>query len=308
MAASVAIVLSTWNGARFLAAQLDSLLVQTHTDWRLVWRDDGSSDRSAAIVRAFAARAGAGRCIEAKIGTERLGAAASFMALLRAAQSEVPDAAAYAFADQDDLWLPDKLSRGLAGLAPHGGHPALYCARQVLVDAELGHLGLSPPFKGPRGFPAALAQNIATGCTVMLNPPAAALVAQSEMPAGSHHDWWGYLVVSAAGGAIVADSVPVVLYRQHGANAVGAPASRGRRAKAALARGPRRFMALLRAHVAALQAQPHLLSRAAADDLARIEAALNDGMLRRLACLRLRGLRRQTWLEDALFRLWFIMG
>ncbi len=308
MAATVAISLSIWNGARFLAAQLDSLLVQTHADWRLVWRDDGSSDRSAAIVRSFAARAGAGRCIEAKITPDRLGAAASFMALLRAALHHVPEAAAYAFADQDDLWLPDKLARGLAGLAPHAGRPALYCARQVLVDAELGHLGLSPPLAGPRGFPTALAQNIATGCTVMLNPEAAALVAASDIPRGSLHDWWAYLVVSAAGGAVVTDDVPVVLYRQHGANAVGAPASRTRRAGAALAHGPRRFMALLRAHVAALQAQPHLLSPAAAADLARIDEALHGGVLRRLACLRLPGLRRQTRAEDALFRLWFLLG
>ena len=113
----------------------------------------------------------------------------------------------------------------------------------------------------------------------MLNPEAAALVAGSDMPEGSLHDWWAYLVVSAAGGAMVTDDVPVVLYRQHGANAIGAPASRVRRAGAALARGPRAFMALLRAHVAALLAQPHLLSPAAAADLARIDTALRGGLL-----------------------------
>ncbi|HEX4262653.1 MAG TPA: glycosyltransferase [Acetobacteraceae bacterium] len=305
----VAILLSTLNGARHLAAQLDSLLAQTHADWRLVWRDDGSSDRSAAILRGFADRAGAGRCIEADAAAgERLGAGASFLLLLRAARAALPSACAFAFADQDDIWLPDKLARGLADIAPHAGQPALYCARQVLVDAELAHLGLSQPLDGPRGFPAALTQNIATGCTVMLNPPAATLIAASAMPAGSLHDWWSYLVVSAAGGAIVADEVPVVLYRQHAANAVGAPVSRVRRAAAALRRGPRRFMALLRAHVAALRARPELLSPAAAADLARIDAALRGGVLRRLACLRMPGLRRQTWWEDVVFRVWFVLG
>ena len=89
------------------------------------------------------------------------------------------------------------------------------------------------------GFPAALTQNVATGCTVMLNRPAARLVAASRPSTGTLHDWWAYLLVTAAGGRLVQDEEPVVLYRQHAQNLVGAPASMVSRAIAALRRGGR---------------------------------------------------------------------
>lgn len=307
MAATVAILLSTWNGERFLAAQLDSLLTQSHQAWQLYWRDDGSTDRTRAIARAFGLGAGAGRFHEVAAGG-RLGAAQSFFAVLRTALQAEPEAAAFAFADQDDVWLPDKLARGLAALTEAGPEPALYCARQVLVDANMAHIGLSPLLTVPPGFPTALAQNVATGCTLMLNPAAARLVAGSEVPDGSMHDWWCYLVITAAGGRVIADDEPVVLYRQHPRNAIGAPLSRVTRAKAAVRRGPGAFMTLFRSHVAALRAQPRLLSPRARAQLDELEAALRGGPLRRLHALRLPGLRRQTASETMLFRLWFLLG
>ncbi|HTW27566.1 MAG TPA: glycosyltransferase family 2 protein [Acetobacteraceae bacterium] len=305
----VAVLLSTWNGGRFLPAQLDSLMGQTHADWRLVWRDDGSTDDTVGLIRDFACRMPAGRFIEAEAPGLRRGVTASFLFLLRDAIRTVPGAAAYAFADQDDVWLPEKVARGAAALAAvEGGMPALYCARQVLVDQDLARIGESGPLRDPPGFPAALTQNIATGCTVMLNQAAARLVAASEPPAMTLHDWWSYLMVAAAGGRLIADDAAVVLYRQHGGNAVGAPPSMPQRAAAALRRGPALFMSVFRGHVAALRAQPHLLSPQAARDVARIEGALRRGVLPRLACLATQGLRRQTWPETMLFRLWFVIG
>jgi hypothetical protein len=101
----------------------------------------------------------------------------------------------------------------------------------------------------------------------------------------------------------------VVLYRQHGDNLVGAAPSLPRRAVAALRRGPRVFMTVFRAQVAALAAQPHLLAPAARTELAAISAALQGGRAARLRALRRRrGLLRQTWPETVLFRLWFILG
>ena len=227
------------------------------------------------------------------------------MRLLRA----TPRTMSVAFADQDDVWLPGKLARGVAALATVPADvPALYCARQYLVDEQLMPLKCSPRLRRPPGFPASLTQNIATGCTVMLNPAAASLVAGSEAPPGSLHDWWCYLVITAAGGRVLADDTPTVLYRQHGSNAVGAPHSMPRRAYAALRRGPRDFMGVFRAHVSALRAQPGLLSAEARETLDRIDAALRQGQLTRLRALGLAGMRRQTWLETALFRWWFLVG
>ena len=297
----VAIVLATFNGAPFLPAQLDSFVRQT-AEWVLYWRDDGSTDGTVAVMEAFAAGAGAGRCVRVAEPPGRVGPTDNFMALLRAAGR----VDAVAFADQDDVWLPNKLALGASALAAHAG-PALYCSRQVLVDAALRPLGESGPLRAPP-FPAALTQNVATGCTVMLNAAAAALVARSRPPSSSLHDWGSYLVVAAHGGQLLADQTPTVLYRQHPANLVGAPGSMRRRALAALARGPDVFMNVLRAHVAALRAQPELVSPAAADMLEVIHRGLHGGARERLAALRLPGMRRQTWQETLLFRWWFLVG
>ena len=302
----VAILLSTHNGAPFLTAQLHSLLAQTHREWTLFWRDDGSSDSTRAVVTGFMADlpAGQGMILPSE---GRIGGTESFMHLLRAARDAGHQT--IAFADQDDVWLPEKLTRGLAKLAEvPAGTPALYCGRQVLVDAGLRHIALSVPVRRSPGFPAALTQNVATGCTVMLNGAASALVAASQAPAATLHDWWCYVVISAAGGHILTDREPVVLYRQHHGNVVGAPATDFRRAVAALRRGPHAFMTIFRQHLAALADQAEVLGPAANAQVAGLQQALEGGLWVRLQALRTPGLTRQTWLETMLFRLWFLLG
>ena len=305
----VAILLSTFNGAGFLHAQLDSLLQQTHEHWVLYWRDDGSSDQTTDVMAEFTARAGQGRCVELPGPRCNLGPAASFHALLRAVVGDLAADDAVAFADQDDVWLPNKLQRGLAALAEvHHDEPVMYCARQVLVDVELNRIGESALACGEVGFPASLTQNVATGCTVMLNRSAAILVAASTPSPATMHDWRCYLVVTAAGGRLLQDPEAVVLYRQHSGNLVGAPASLVVRGVAALRRGPRLFMSVLRQNVTALMAQPQLMTAQAREQVAEIEAALRCTGPRRLKALRIAGLSRQTWIETMVFRCWFILG
>lgn len=301
----VAILLSTYNGSAYLAEQLDSLLAQTHRRWTLFWRDDGSTDDTLAIMVAFGEGPGAGRCVRSADDVH-LGITASFLALLR----EVPDDHVAAFADQDDVWLPHKLERGLIELGdPAASWPALYCARQHLVDGSLNPLGLSPLLARAPAFPAGLTQNVATGCTVMLNPAARRLIADSRPPGSTLHDWWSYLLVGAAGGRLIADPEPVVLYRQHSRNAVGAPHSVLRRGLMALRRGPETFMMLFRLHVKELAAHADALSPQARADLALLRASLQGNSLARLRALfRLPQLTRQTRLETFLFRLWFLIG
>ncbi len=301
---AVAVLLATFNGGRFLREQLHSLAAQRGVTWTLFWRDDGSSDDTVAIVTAFIARIGQGVRVAAPVG--RIGPTDSFLLLLSHAAAAMPDAVV-AFADQDDVWLEDKLRRGLRGLEGPAG-PAIYCSRQILVNESLQVLRPSAPLREPPGFAAALTQNIATGCTVMLNPDAVALLTASRAPSATLHDWWCYLVVMAAGGRLVLDQEPSVLYRQHAANMIGAPQSLGRRATAALLRGPDMFMNVLRGHVAALLAQPALLSAEAAGVLASMQAGLHGGWAERRQALRLPGLSRQTGVETALFRWWFLVG
>ena len=305
----VAILLSTFNGERFLREQLESLLGQTHGHWVLYWRDDGSSDETRDVLQEFATRAGQGRCVELAGRPGNLGPAESFYSLLREVSGDLASGDAVAFADQDDVWLPEKLERALTALATvPASEPALYCARQMLVSADLAPIGLSVLPRVPAGFPAALTQNVATGCTILLNRPAARLVASSRPSPAALHDWWCYLVVMAAGGRLLQDPEPVILYRQHGGNAVGAPHSLAVRAVGVVQRGPAAFMRVLRDNVEALASQPHLLTGAAGRDVATLKAALSGGLRSRIAALRIAGLVRQTWIETMVFRCWFILG
>ena len=305
----VAILLSTFNGERFLPAQLESLLAQTFEEWTLYWRDDGSTDKTVAVVEAFARIAGQGRCVQLQCTSTRLHPAASYLTLLGAVQNLLADTDMVAFADQDDVWLPNKLARGVTALRSLDTEvPALYCARQMLVDEALNPIGLSRKITPSPGFPAALIQNVTTGCTLVLNRRAVAMLANSTPPAASLHDWWCYLVITAGGGSLITDDEATVLYRQHPANLIGAVNSMPRRALAALRRGRAIYMEVLRQHLAALLAQPHLLTPATRAQVETIDRALKGSLLRRLAALFMPGLRRQTAPEMAGFWIWFLAG
>ncbi len=215
------ILLSTYDGERYLEPLLASVLGQDHPCFSILTRDDGSSDATAAILRRHAG-AGKLRVLEG----DHVGTTASFIELLRTVDA---DAEHFAFCDQDDIWLPDKLRRATRWLADERSDtPALYCGRTRIVDAQLRPLGLSPlPRHGPC-FENALVENIATGCTVVLNRAARALLISTVPRVAVAHDWWAYLVV-AAFGRVLYDSDPKVLYRQHAANAVGAATSQSSR-------------------------------------------------------------------------------
>lgn len=304
----VTILLATYAGEAYLPAQLESLARQRDVDWRLLWRDDGSPDGSVGSVEAFTAAQPPGRVVRIVQPAERLGAARGFLALLAAAPADAD--MLHAFCDQDDVWLPDKLLRAAAALAAMpAGAPALYCARQRLVGPGLEPFGLSPPLRRPPGFRNALVQNIAAGCTVVLNAAARRVVLSAPPPpAGSMHDWWCYLTVSGAGGRVLFDPEPAVLYRQHGANTIGASASAAVRAWRALGDGLDTLLARLLAHCDALEAWSGL-SAEAREALRRLAPLRQGGAgpLARLRAVRAAGLYRQGWPEDLALRAWVVM-
>ena len=211
----VRVIMSTFNGAKFLPELLTSVSQQSGASVRWWIRDDGSSDPTQEILKDASSRTN----MHISVGSNR-GAVSSFLELL---QSCPRDADFYALCDQDDVWLPNKLARAAQQLSVcEAGTPSLYCSRLVVVDGLLRRLRLSPLPRRPVGLQNALVENVAIGCTIVMNASALALLQQAtpDPKRVGMHDAWAYLVVSACG-TVVFDPVPSILYRQHGANVVG---------------------------------------------------------------------------------------
>ncbi|MBR0559865.1 glycosyltransferase [Neokomagataea anthophila] len=302
---TVAILLSIYNGEAYLAEQLASFLIQSHTEWHLYWRDDGSTDNSRAIMEAFTRTDGAGRCTEIISPCQRLGTTASFMALLCTA----PDAPYYAFADQDDVWLPQKLSWAVKTLArtPHN-EAHLYCARQFLTDENLNILGQSAHIIRPPSLHNAVTQNIASGMSIVFNNTLRKTLAQlDKTPPNAFHDWWALLVTCATGGHVTADTRCTLLYRQHRNNSIGARTSLRKRAFAAIKRGPSAFLETFETNIATLQLYPEHLTHDSRKLIQELSQACSFS--KRLSLLRrYPALRRQAFLENLIFRLWYLCG
>ena len=215
----VHILMAVRDGAAVLAGQLHSISRQEGVDWRLTCSDDGSRDASLQVLGDFAAQ-WPGR-VSVGPGPQR-GFAENFLHLLRGLPA---DPGLVALADQDDIWLPGKLARAAAWLAAADpARPTLYCARRIIWSPATQTR--RPEQRGPArpAFRNALIENIAPGNTIVLNPAAARLARLAARQAGPvfAHDWWLYLLVSGAGGHVLPDSLPVLLYRQHEANVLGA--------------------------------------------------------------------------------------
>jgi rhamnosyltransferase len=222
----VVIVMSSYNGARFIAEQIESIRRQTLADWTLLVRDDGSSDETPQILDSLAAAEP--RILLLQDGCGNLGPAESFGVLMAAALNA--GAGYVAFADQDDVWHPDKLERELETLrareAPAGSAvPLLVHSDLSVVDEELRFIHASfLAFQGLGQDPRTplqrlLTQNYVTGCTVVVNR--ALLRAALPLPdVVMMHDWW-LALCAAALGEMVYYPRATVLYRQHGRNAAG---------------------------------------------------------------------------------------
>lgn len=146
----------------------------------------------------------------------------SFFYLLRNAAHECEY---YAFCDQDDVWLPDKVERAARALERCDRNtPALYCSRVEYVDESLRHLGFS---RIPKriGFANALVENVAAGCTMVINRKARNLICERLPQMTPPYDWWCYLVISALG-KVFYDNKPSIRYRQHVMNVTGAASTR----------------------------------------------------------------------------------
>lgn len=214
MSKKVTVLLSTYNGAKFVQQQLNTLYNQTYPNLKILVRDDGSSDSTINILNFEQQK----RRLELLDGHENLGSAQSFFELLR--HAALTDTDYVAFCDQDDVWLPDKIDQAVIALGKfENTHPVMYCTRIEIVDENLNHIRYGDVPK-KIGFGNALVECITTGCTIVLNRKAINLLCEELPKRVQMHDWWCYVVVSCFG-EVVFDEIITLRYRQHSANVIG---------------------------------------------------------------------------------------
>ncbi|HFH7376737.1 TPA: glycosyltransferase family 2 protein [Streptococcus agalactiae] len=214
----VNILMATYNGEKFLAQQIESIQKQTFKEWNLLIRDDGSSDKTCDIIRNFTAKDSRIRFINEN-EHHNLGVIKSFFTLVN---YEVTDF--YFFSDQDDVWLPEKLSVSLEA-AKHKASdvPLLVYTDLKVVNQELNILQDSmiraQSHHANTTLLPELTENTVTGGTMMINH---ALAEKWFTPNDIlMHDWFLALLAASLGEIIYLD-LPTQLYRQHDNNVLGA--------------------------------------------------------------------------------------
>ncbi|MEG0356711.1 MAG: glycosyltransferase family 2 protein [Christensenellaceae bacterium] len=213
----VDVLLATYNGEGYISELLDSLVCQTYQDFRLIVRDDNSIDRTIDIVKSYQNQ------LKIEIvhdGDTAGGAKNNFFQLLKYASSDF-----VFFADQDDVWLPNKIEISLHEIWRYEQSiPLLVHTDLEVVDNTLHQLNpslmhlqkLNPAYCTLNRL---IAQNNVTGCTMLINK---ALVEQFRNADDSiMHDWW-LALIAAAFGKVIFLPLATVKYRQHTQNEVGA--------------------------------------------------------------------------------------
>jgi rhamnosyltransferase len=222
---STCIVLAAYNGASYLVEQIESIRAQTFTAWTLLVRDDGSSDATNAILDDYAAREPRIEVIRDDRGNS--GAAANFSRLATIALTR--GASVVFFADQDDVWFPDKVARTIARM--QAAEARLGPDRPILVHTDLRLIDgagrrLHRSFMEfqrihnprSRALTTLLVQNFVTGCAMAVNRP----LLRFALPVPGEalmHDWW-LALCAASCGSIDFLPEPTVSYRRHGTNTV----------------------------------------------------------------------------------------
>lgn len=212
---TVLVLMSTYNGEAYLTEQVESILKQADVNVKLLVRDDGSTDNTLRILNKYAA--------EEKldyITGKNINWMHSFWTLVNMAHG----ADYYAFADQDDIWFPDKLARAVSVLEKYGETPAIYSAQQSIVDDNLNVLHLNEQKVDCTNF---LKQdylvwgNLFRGCTEVWNNALQSYVLSKHIDdIDEPHDAF-LMHLALAVGKVIKDNHEVMAYRQHGNNAVG---------------------------------------------------------------------------------------
>ena len=222
----IIILLSTYNGEKYLKEQLDSLFLQTYNDFNILIRDDGSTDKTKYILNEYEKNyPNKVQIIEDGIGN--LGSSKSFMKLLEYSS----DCEYIMFCDQDDVWLPNKIKLSFQKIkemeeAYGTDTPLLVFTDLFVVNEKLKILNQSF-WNYQKLIPSVakywkklLAQSIITGCTIIMNKSAKDVCLPFVLDEMIHDQWIGANVSKY--GKIDFIDEQTILYRQHGKNVEGA--------------------------------------------------------------------------------------
>lgn len=214
----IAILLSTYNGEKYLSSQIESIRKQSINNWKLYIRDDGSSDSTTNIIKKYIN-------LDKRIfflnqdKTSNEGVVNSFFELLIKVNARY-----YMFCDQDDVWDRKKIEKSLNRMKQLEGISAIpTCVFSSLevVDNNLNHKNYSP-LRVWTDTVSLLFANCVTGCTIIINRELKDNLFLNKLDISKvwMHDWWIALVASVVGKLDYLDS-PTIKYRQHGGNVVG---------------------------------------------------------------------------------------
>lgn len=206
------VLMSTYNGEKYIETQIESILNQKNVDVKLFVRDDGSNDTTIQILERYQK--------EGKLcwyTGPNLKPAKSFMNLVQ----NSTDADYYAFSDQDDYWMPDKLAIAIEKLKPHNDVPALYYGKPLLVDQDLNEMKQSSRMVISTTMKQASIYSNATGCTMCFNRKMRDMINIYTAEFQIMHDNWIHKLCVSIGGYLFYDKQPTIMYRQHSNNVIG---------------------------------------------------------------------------------------
>lgn len=205
----VIVLMSTYNGEKFVREQIDSILAQTYKNIEILVRDDGSQDKTVEILKQYEK--------EHKIHLiegENVGFIKSFFTLIQ----EAEEADYYAYSDQDDIWFPNKIERAISFIKQENRQiPILYFANYDYYNTNMEFTGHGAVHKKGPSFRNALVDCITLGINSVMNQTTIKILKEHIPTKSCGHDWWTYMVCAGLG-KVIYDKEVVLKYRRHDNN------------------------------------------------------------------------------------------
>lgn len=213
---NILVLMSTYNGEKYLKEQIDSIHAQKNVEVTIRVRDDESTDGTIRILEEYQ------KCGKLNwYSSTNMGPAKSFLDLVYNAPLKYDY---YAFCDQDDYWKEDKLYKAIERLEHFDDKPALYHCELEIVDENLEHIKMTRNCNKTKFIDQTLMVFYIPGCTMVFNNCLMRKIQERkpEFDLITMHDCWLYYICLGIGGKIISDKNAYIQYRQHGNNVIGA--------------------------------------------------------------------------------------